>query len=163
MSRMRPRVNLFVGGLRPTNHPRPHGISQSFSLTFVQAELLSQILLRAYRVTLELGWSKEFIVASRARSHRRNLVPEPLENLETAFHHELHILTRPLNRRIATTISWLSNFHRAATAESSRRQIDNPSAPIASAPSVVGCRESGTGVVSAASGRSILRSSMPSV
>jgi hypothetical protein len=89
-------VNLFVGVLHPTGDPSPHRISWSFFFTFVQAELLSQILLRSYRVAPKCGWSKELIVALRASSHRRNLIPEPLENLETAFRHELPVLARRL-------------------------------------------------------------------
>src|SRR5579863_9703150 len=111
------RVNLLVRVLHPVNHPRPHRTSQSFFLTFVKAELLSQILLRSYRVALECGWSKELIVALRARSHRWNLAPEPLENLEIAFRHELHVLARPRNRRIAP------NFQLAISPRCNRRLL----------------------------------------
>jgi hypothetical protein len=49
-------------------------------------------------------------------------------------------------------------------ASSSRRQIDTPGAPNASAPRVAGCGESGAGLLSAASGCSILLlSSVPFV
>jgi hypothetical protein len=98
---------VLIGGVAKTTLPSLHGseptpaidlvplhlvsispCASGFQSAPVQDVLLFQIDLRALGVMLKGGRRKEFIVAASASCHRRNSIPEPLNNLEGALCHD---------------------------------------------------------------------------
>jgi hypothetical protein len=78
-----PAARVFIlagaGGSTESDFPTFRGLGSRWSFlglfwTFMQIELVSQILLCTYRIESKGGWGKELDVAFSARSHGWNLV-----------------------------------------------------------------------------------------
>jgi hypothetical protein len=81
--------DLLATNLAPLHPASVSPCTSKFQVAPVQAVLLFQIDLRAFGVMLKTRRREEFIVAAGASCHRRNSIPEPLNNLERTFCHEV--------------------------------------------------------------------------